>query len=194
LNVTFFPRFALAGALLALLSALSPAAGAKLDAHTDGPAAASAAVTPAGETPAAPAGSSLDVAAGDVVASALSLIGTPYVYGGKDPDGGFDCSGLVSFVYNMAGYTAALPRSSQELFDLHLNAIGQKDIKAGDLLFFRIGKARKGHVNHVAIYVGNGRFVHSPNSRSVVRLDELGDAYWQKYFVGARRVLTRLDP
>jgi cell wall-associated NlpC family hydrolase len=139
-------------------------------------------------------GSALDAAAGDVVASALSLIGTPYVYGGDAPEGGFDCSGLVSYVYNQAGYTSTLPRSSQELYQLHLPAVRRSELQAGDLLFFHIGHSGKGRhaarVNHVAIYVGNNRFVHAPNSRSSVRVDDLDEAYWQRYFVGARRVLS----
>lgn len=139
-----------------------------------------------------PGGNPLDAAAGDVVASALSLIGTPYVYGGSDPEGGLDCSGLVGYVYNMAGYTVTLPRSSQEIFNLNLPNVTQKDLQAGDLLFFRIGKGRHLHINHVAIYVGSGRFVHAPNSRSAVRMDHLSDAYWQRYFAGARRVLSSL--
>ena len=128
-----------------------------------------------------------------MVASALSLIGTPYVYGGDAPEGGFDCSGLVHYVYNQAGYTAALPRSSQEIYDLGLPTVRRDALQAGDLLFFHIGKGRHGRrVNHVAIYVGNQQFVHAPNSHSAVRLDDLGEPYWQHYFVGARRVLSSL--
>ncbi len=135
------------------------------------------------------AGDPLDAAAGDVVASALSLIGTPYVYGGDDPEGGLDCSGLVGYVYNMAGYTVNLPRTSQQIFDLSLPAVEQGELQAGDLLFFRIKSKR---INHVGIYVGNGQFVHAPNRKSHVRIESAQTAYWQRYYAGSKRVLNAL--
>lgn len=168
---------------LALLVLLSGLAGSAFAINTPAPAPDAAAEAADGVNP-------LDAAAGDIVASALSLIGTPYVYGGSDPEGGLDCSGLVGYVYNMAGYTLTLPRSSQEIFDLKLPSVEQKDLVAGDLLFFRVGKSKR--INHVVIYVGNGRFVHAPNSKSMVRMDKLNSTYWQRYYAGARRVLNAL--
>lgn len=146
------------------------------------------AVAPDDAVPAAeaPAYASFD----DMVVVALSLIGTPYKYGGASPETGFDCSGLVQYILGLSS-PIKLPRSSDEMYRMSGRELALSDLKAGDLLFFRIGKSRR--INHVAVYIGENRFVHAPSSGNAVRVDPLGSEYWQKYFVGARRVLPEND-
>jgi cell wall-associated NlpC family hydrolase len=103
-----------------------------------------------------------------VVDLAASLAGVPYVYGGSDIDG-FDCSGLVYYVYDCFGIR--LPRSAREQADLP-RAVRLKRAAPGDILVFRLKKAW-----HSAIYLGDGRFVHAPNAAGWVRLELLND-YW----------------
>lgn len=118
-----------------------------------------------------------------VLMRALSLVGTPYRYGGNTPEAGFDCSGLVGYVYRDM-LDRALPRTTAELARLG-PPVEARAIAAGDLVVF--GPA--GHVNHVGIYVGEGRFVHAPSSGGTVRLDRLDGPYWRDAFQGGRRLL-----
>lgn len=122
-------------------------------------------------------------AANAVLMRALSLVGTPYRYGGNTPEGGFDCSGLVGYVFrDMLGQP--LPRSSADLAHAGRD-IAPTRMAAGDLVVFGDTAA----VGHVGIYVGEGRFVHAPSSGGTVRLDRLDGPYWRDHFRGARRVL-----
>ncbi len=121
----------------------------------------------------------------EVLIRAIGLVGTPYRYGGNTPEGGFDCSGLVAYVFNEAT-GLRLPRSTREQINYPARRIDREDLQAGDLLFF---STRGRQINHIGIYVGEGRFVHAPSSGGTVRLDHLETAYWQKAFAGARRVL-----
>lgn len=118
-----------------------------------------------------------------VLMRALSLVGTPYRYGGNTPETGFDCSGLVAYVYRDV-LDRALPRTSSDLARVG-PALAPLQIAAGDLVVFGPG----GTVNHVGIYVGEGRFVHAPSSGGTVRLDAIDAPYWREQFQGGRRVL-----
>lgn len=119
-----------------------------------------------------------------VLIRAISLVGTPYRWGGNTPDSGFDCSGLVNYVFrDMLG--VRLPRTSRELFALQGPRLVPGQLAAGDLVFFGSG----GTVSHVGIYVGEGRFVHAPNSGGTVRLDRLDGSWWRDHYSGARRLL-----
>jgi len=121
----------------------------------------------------------------EVIIRAISLVGTPYRYGGTQPETGFDCSGLIGFVFNEAA-GLRLPRTTRELIDIEAKAIDHNDLQAGDLIYFN---SRGGRVSHIGIYVGEGRFVHAPSSGGVVRIDKLNTPYWTKFYVGAKRVL-----
>jgi cell wall-associated NlpC family hydrolase len=125
--------------------------------------------------------------ANDVLFHAIKLVGTPYQWGGNTPDSGFDCSGLVDYVYRQA-VDLDLPRTSRAMSKVHAPRIRNvHKLASGDLLFFRTGSHG---ISHVAIYVGNGRFVHAPNSGGEVRLDYLTNPYWSRHFAYARRVLA----
>ena len=131
--------------------------------------------------PSAASGSTKVIGAADAAAGqALKMVGKPYKYGGSSPSG-FDCSGLVLYSYKQAG--VALPhntdkqRSSSRLIKV-------SELRRGDLLFFNQEGKRYGHV---AIYAGNGKFVHAPSSGKSVRTDRLDNPYWKKHLSEARR-------
>lgn len=115
-----------------------------------------------------------------IVALAESLAGIPYVYGGVDIDG-FDCSGLVFYVYDCFGIR--LPRSAGEQADL-AGGVSWKRAVAGDILAFRLKDGW-----HTAIYIGDGRFVHAPSSRGWVRVEAMND-YWRQHLETVIAVLT----
>lgn len=124
--------------------------------------------------------------ANDVLFRAFNLVGTPYKWGGNTPASGFDCSGLVTYIYDhVAGMS--LPRRSSVMAGVDAPKVTDiGELASGDLLFFDTGG---GGISHVAIYVGNGQFVHAPNSGGTVRLDEITNSYWQSHFAYAKRVL-----
>ena len=124
-------------------------------------------------------------AANAVLMRAISLVGTPYRYGGNTPEGGFDCSGLVNYVYRDM-LDLRLPRTSRELAAFQGPRIDPQRLASGDLVFFGSG----GQVSHVGIYVGEGRFVHAPSTGGTVRLDFLDGSYWRDHYSGAKRVLN----
>ena len=120
-----------------------------------------------------------------VLMRAISLVGTPYRYGGNTPEGGFDCSGLVNYVF-LDMLDLRLPRTSRELAASQGPRIATDRLASGDLVFF----GSDGQVSHVGIYVGEGRFVHAPNSGGTVRLDRLDGTWWREHYTGARRLLN----
>jgi cell wall-associated NlpC family hydrolase len=119
-----------------------------------------------------------------VLMRAISLVGTPYRYGGNTPEGGFDCSGLVNYVYRDM-LDLKLPRTSSDLAAWQGPKIAPQRLATADLVFFGSG----GQVSHVGIYVGEGRFVHAPSTGGTVRLDHLDGSYWRDHYSGAKRVL-----
>lgn len=134
---------------------------------------------------AAPAPAAAPAAANDVLMRAIGLVGTPYRYGGNTPEGGFDCSGLIGFVFNDAA-GIQLPRTTAQLAAMDRPRIDRRRLAPGDLVFF----GPRGRVNHAGIYVGEGRFVHAPSTGGTVRLDALDGHYWRDHYIQARRVLN----
>lgn len=112
-------------------------------------------------------------------AVALDQVGVPYRYGGSNP-GGFDCSGLVQYSYSRAG--KHMPRTTGQLWS-STEAVGQHELRAGDLLFFSV----EGKMSHVGLYVGGHRFVHAPSSGRTVSVASLTTPYYQSAFVRAGR-------
>jgi cell wall-associated NlpC family hydrolase len=123
----------------------------------------------------------------DVVVQALSLLGTPYRFGGSSPEIGFDCSGLVRHVF-AAVLDRDLPRRSEEISAVG-HPVSRADLQPGDLVFF---DTLRRAFSHVAIYIGEGRFVHAPARNGRVRIEGLDDRYWAMRFNGARRVMEPL--
>jgi cell wall-associated NlpC family hydrolase len=122
-----------------------------------------------------------------LIGLAMELRHVRYVRGGRDPSTGFDCSGFVRYVFERA-IGLQLPSNSASQY-LVGKIIHRDDMKPGDLVFFRTagGRHGKGRISHVAIYIGQGRFIHSPRRGESVRVDNLSDSYWAKRFAGARR-------
>jgi cell wall-associated NlpC family hydrolase len=116
-----------------------------------------------------------------VVGTALSLRGVPYRNGGSDLRG-FDCSGFTQYVFAQHG--VALPRETREQFQIG-EKVELKDIRTGDLVFFRT--VAKGP-SHVGIALNDDEFVHAPSSTGVVRIEHLSLPYWSRRFIAGRRV------
>ena len=110
----------------------------------------------------------------------MGLVGTPYRYGGNTPDSGFDCSGLIGYVYKSRAGVAP-PRTVAQLDDFG-QSITKSELRVGDLVVFG-----RGTPTHAGIYVGEGRFVHAPSTGGTVRLDSLGSTYWSKQKQSFRR-------
>ncbi|MBT8131214.1 MAG: C40 family peptidase [Gammaproteobacteria bacterium] len=115
-------------------------------------------------------------------ATATQQIGRPYKWGGSTPKG-FDCSGLVQYSYNNAGMS--VPRTSRAQYSASQH-ISLRQARTGDLLFFRFS----GRISHVGIYLGDGRFVHSPSSGKHVEVASLQQPTYRKAFVTAGRLGT----
>ena len=111
---------------------------------------------------------------------ALQMVGTPYRYGGNTPRG-FDCSGLIHYSYARAGVTVPRTTSQQRKYS---RPVARKDIERGDLLFFNQSGKRS---SHVALYIGDNRFVHAPSTGKTVYVASLASRYWRHHFEGARR-------
>jgi cell wall-associated NlpC family hydrolase len=117
----------------------------------------------------------------DVTLYAISLVGTPYHWGGNTPESGFDCSGLIGHVYKTRAGVPA-PRTVSALTDWG-QPVPAAALRTGDLVVF----VQKGVANHAGIYVGEGRFVHAPSKGGEVRLEALNSTYWGKLPVSYRR-------
>lgn len=114
---------------------------------------------------------------------AMGFIGTPYVRGGNSADTGLDCSGFVKVVFEQAE-GINLPRSAHEQARA-TKTIDRSELKPGDLVFFNTLRRA---FSHVGIYLGEGRFIHSPRTGAQVRVESMNTSYWKTRFNGARRV------
>jgi cell wall-associated NlpC family hydrolase len=119
----------------------------------------------------------------DVAVYALSLSDTPYRYGGNTRESGFDCSGFVRHVYKET-LGMSLPRTSSEI-SRRGSAMSLSRLQPGDLVFYNtLNRA----YSHVGIYLGEGKFVHSPRAGSSVRVENMNEKYWVTRYNGARRL------
>jgi len=125
-------------------------------------------------------------AASRVVTTALAQVGVPYRYGGSTPATGFDCSGLVSYVFGQQGI--AVPRTAAQQFAAAVS-VREQDLRPGDLVFFRLA-GPKAEVSHVGIYSGAGRFVHAPQSGRRVGEASLDDEYYRPRLAGFGRFVS----
>lgn len=127
--------------------------------------------------------SNVTSAAGEIVISAMGFLGLPYKRGGNSFDTGFDCSGFVKALYAQT-VGKVLPRSAAEQA-AQTTKIESTDLQPGDLVFFNTMRRA---FSHVGIYVGDGKFIHSPKPGAEVRIEDMHTKYWDKRYDGARRV------
>ncbi len=123
--------------------------------------------------------------ASELVVNAMGFLGVPYRRGGSNADTGFDCSGFVRAMYEQS-VGLLLPRRANEQAAA-TQQIDRQDLQPGDLVFFNTMRRA---FSHVGIYVGDGKFIHSPKPGAQVRVEDMGVAYWKTRFDGARRVIT----
>lgn len=115
---------------------------------------------------------------------AMTLRDIRYRRGGRSPHSGFDCSGFVHYVFAQVLGVELPENSAAQYADADSTKIARDDLQAGDLVFFR---TRGKRISHVGIYLGEGRFIHSPTTGERVRVDRLSERYWAHRFAGARR-------
>jgi len=123
--------------------------------------------------------------ASELVFTALGFMGVPYRRGGNTPETGFDCSGFVKAMYEQT-VGLILPRRAEQQA-ASTQKIERSDLQPGDLVFFNTMRRA---FSHVGIYVGEGKFIHSPKPGAEVRVEDMGVAYWRVRFDGARRVAS----
>jgi len=119
-----------------------------------------------------------------VLQRAFALLGTPYRWGGTSPDSGFDCSGLVGYVFRTIGID--LPRVSRAMASEGTPVADRGALAEGDLVFF----GKRGHVDHVGIYIGQGKFLHAPRTGRDVTVSSLETGYWSQKYMQARRIAS----
>ena len=118
----------------------------------------------------------------------MGQIGKPYRWGGNSPRTGFDCSGLVYYAYKDL-VKFRIPRTANEMYHLRdASPVDRGALESGDLVFFRT--QGRGTADHVGVYVGNGKFIQSPRTGQDIQITSLSEDYWQRHYVGARRVMT----
>lgn len=125
-----------------------------------------------------------------IVQAAHAQIGKPYVYGGGDPSRGFDCSGLVHWVFS--GQGIELPRTAEEQIGAGQKVTPQELLPA-DLVFFDTGEIWESESSskvHVGLFIGEETFIHAPSQGKRVRTDLLTNPFWSQRFTAARRVLV----
>ena len=121
--------------------------------------------------------------ASQLVVHAMGFLGVPYKRGGDSVETGFDCSGFVRAIYEQSA-GLLLPRRAAEQAQA-TQKISKDELRPGDLVFFNTMRQA---FSHVGIYIGDGKFIHSPRSGAEVRVEDMGKSYWVQRFNGARRV------
>ncbi|NWD84658.1 C40 family peptidase [Pseudomonas reactans] len=123
----------------------------------------------------------------NVVDRAHELLGTPYKWGGTSADQGFDCSSLLVYLFKTEA-NIQIPRTTEAMQRSTAETIKRNALKPGDAVFFK-GNGR-GQVSHVGLYIGDGKFIHSPRTGKRIRIDSLSNNYWNKNYTTAKRFHT----
>ena len=119
----------------------------------------------------------------EVLISALSLTGIQYKYGGNSPATGFDCSGLVRYVFHNAA-NLSLPPTARAIAQIG-KSVKKDELQPGDLVFFNTLKST---FSHVGIYLGDNKFIHAPSKGKTVQVESMQNSYWSSHFEGAQRL------
>ena len=122
----------------------------------------------------------------ELMLHSMGLVGTPYRWGGSSTDTGFDCSGMIQFVYKNA-LDVSLPRTARDMAAAS-RKIPDNQLKAGDLVFFNTGGSSQ--YSHVGLYIGNGEFIHAPSSGKTIKTEKLSSPYYAKHYLGAHTFFT----
>lgn len=122
--------------------------------------------------------------ASDMVITAMNFLGVPYRRGGSNEDDGFDCSGFTRHIFEMSLGLVLPRRVDDQAGAAGLVEVRRDDLRPGDLVFFNTLRRT---FSHVGIYVGDGKFIHSPRTGGAVRVEDMRFAYWSQRFTGARR-------
>lgn len=117
----------------------------------------------------------------ELMLHSMGLVGTPYKWGGSSTATGFDCSGMIQFVYKNA-LGVNLPRTARDMAAAS-RKIPDSRLKAGDLVFFNTGGAHR--YSHVGLYIGNGEFIHAPSSGKTIKTEKLSSPFYAKNYLGA---------
>ena len=123
--------------------------------------------------------------ASDLVLSAMNFLGVRYTRGGNSVENGFDCSGFTRHIFESSVGLVLPRRADEQASAAGLLKVGRAELRPGDLVFFNTLRRT---FSHVGIYVGDGKFIHSPKPGGEVRVESMNFAYWAKRFTGARRV------
>ncbi|CAK9887837.1 MULTISPECIES: C40 family peptidase [Pseudomonas] len=119
-----------------------------------------------------------------LVERAHELIGVPYRWGGMTVKGGFDCSGLLVYLFRNEA-DIRIPRTTAAMLQSGARTIKQHQLKRGDAVFFN--RNGQGRIGHVGLYIGEGRFIHAPRTGKNIRIDSLRSSYWSKSYMTAKR-------
>lgn len=122
--------------------------------------------------------------ASDMVLTAMNFLGVPYKRGGNSEETGFDCSGFTRYIFEKSIGLILPRRADDQAHVSSLITINREELKPGDLVFFNTLRRT---FSHVGIYIGDGKFIHSPRTGSEVRVEDMRMSYWNKRFTGARR-------
>ena len=125
-----------------------------------------------------------------LVDSAMNFLGVRYKLGGNSAESGFDCSGFTRYVFENSLGRVLPHRADEQANAPELAKVDKKDLKPGDLVFF---DTMRRTFSHVGIYLGDGKFIHSPRTGESVRIEDINISYWARHFTGARRVPELAD-
>ncbi|WP_419794528.1 C40 family peptidase [Pseudomonas palleroniana] len=125
-----------------------------------------------------------ETAIDDIVDRAHELLGTPYKWGGTSVQQGFDCSSFLVYLFKTEAQMQ-IPRTTAAMHRSSAPTIKRNALKPGDAVFFK-GNGR-GQVSHVGLYIGEGKFIHSPRTGKNIRIDSLSNRYWNKNYTTAKR-------
>ncbi|ARS52917.1 hypothetical protein B9G99_08510 [Kushneria konosiri] len=129
-----------------------------------------------------------EIAMARAMDTVMDQIGRPYLWGGTTPQAGFDCSGLIYYAFRDL-LSSEMPRTANGMYHWSKSTpVAIDSLKRGDLVFFRIKAASA--ADHVGVYLGDGQFVQAPRTGENIRISSLSGDYWQRHYLGARRLLT----